>query len=181
MLAPTAVAMGLAIVLAALAAVTDSRFGTIPNWLSLPPLILSPTFYLIGLGPAYGLQSFASGLLAGIGPYLLFRREAMGGGDVKLFASLGATAGFDPLIGVRIQICAFAVAMLFALVLKALRGRLFQTLGAIVACVANRFLPPRRRLRVGDDLKTPIRMGAPILSATLLCGAPYLLRAWGAS
>lgn len=181
MLAPTAVAMGLATAIAAFAAVSDTRSGTIPNWLSLPPLILAPVVYLILLGPEYGLQSLASAFLAGVGPYVLFRREAMGGGDVKLFASLAAVAGVDPLIGVRIQVCAFVVALLFALALKARRGRLLRTFGAIAACLVNRFLPARRRLRVGDDLRTPIRMGAPVLAATLLCALPHFVRAWSDS
>ncbi len=178
MLAPTVVAMGFAIAIAAFAAISDSRFGTIPNWLSVPPLILAPASYLVGFGPEYGLQSLACAFLSGIGPYVLFRRGAMGGGDVKLFACLGAVTGFDPLIGVRIQLGAFLVAMLVALALKARRGRLLRTLGAIVASGANHFLPPRRRLQVGDELHTPIRMGAPVLSATLLCALPHFLFAW---
>ena len=170
--------IGSAIVTAVAAAVSDGRSGTIPNAITLPPITLAPLLYATTLGLEFGLQSLASGFVSGIAPYLMFRRQAMGGGDVKLFAALGALSGFDPVAGVRIQLVAFTVAMLVALSAKAWRGRLFATLAAALAMALNWVLPPRWRLRVGDELLSPIRMGSPILVATVVCSIPPLTRVW---
>jgi prepilin peptidase CpaA len=170
--------IGSAIVTAGAAAVSDGRSGTIPNSITLPPLILAPLLYAATLGLEFGLQSLLSGFASGIAPYLMFRRQAMGGGDVKLFAALGALCGFDPVAGVRIQLVAFAVAMVAALTAKAWRGRLLSTLAGVVAMALNWVLPSRWRLRVSDELMSPIRMGSPILVATVTCSIPPLTRVW---
>jgi prepilin peptidase CpaA len=170
--------IGSAIVTAGAAAVSDGRSGTIPNSITLPPMILAPLLYATTLGLEFGLQSLASALVSGIAPYLMFRRQAMGGGDVKLFAALGALCGFDPVAGVRIQLVAFTLAMLVALSAKAWRGRLFATLAAALAMVLNWVLPSRWRFRVSDELLSPIRMGSPILVATVTCSIPPLTRVW---
>ncbi|MGB5703108.1 MAG: A24 family peptidase [Polyangiales bacterium] len=175
------IAMVLAVIVAATAAVSDARSGTIPNWITLPPIAAAPLAYAVVLGLEYGLQSLASSFVSGVAPYLMFRRQAMGGGDVKLFAALGAVAGFDPLVGVRIQLTAFALAMFFALCRQAWRGRLLTTLASAAALPLNRVLPLRYQLRVTDDLRTPIRMGGAILLATVTSSLPYVPRTWGGS
>jgi len=170
--------IGSAILTAGAAAVSDGRSGTIPNSITLPPMILAPLLYTTTLGLEFGLQSIASAIASGIAPYLMFRRQAMGGGDVKLFAALGALCGFDPVAGVRIQLVSFTVAMLVALSAKAWRGRLSATLAAVLATTLNWVLPSRCRLRVGDELMSPIRMGSPILVATVACSISPLTRVW---
>jgi prepilin peptidase CpaA len=173
--------MGLAIVTAGAAAVSDARSSTIPNWITLPPIILAPLLYAITLGVDYGLQSLASAFVSGTAPYLMFRRQAMGGGDVKLFAALGALAGFDPLAGVQIQLVAFTLAMFLALCIQAWRGRLFATLASAMAVLLNGLLPSRYRLAVSDELRVPIRMGGPILLATVTSSMSHVAGVWSAS
>jgi prepilin peptidase CpaA len=111
----------------------------------------------------------------------MFRRQGMGGGDVKLFAALGAIAGFDPRVGVQIQLTAFAAAMLVALSAQAWRGRLLVTLASAVAVPLNRVLPLRYQLRVSNDLRTPVRMGGAVLLATVVCSLPHLIPVWSGS
>src|SRR5262245_30441442 len=101
----TAIAHGSALLIAAVAAVTDFRRGEIPNWLTLPPLAVAPAAYGILHGPWGALGAIAAATVAGLVPYLLFRRGAAGGGDVKLFAALGATAGLS--IGIEAELCTF--------------------------------------------------------------------------
>ena len=87
----------LAIGVVALATVTDVRSGLIPNRLTYPAVLLGLG---IGLWPHLG-PSFASSVL-GLGvtflPALaLFAIGAVGGGDVKLLAAVGALVGY-PLV-----------------------------------------------------------------------------------
>lgn len=178
-LIPTA--MGLAVLLAGASAVSDARSATIPNWITLPPIIVGPLAYAAALGFEYGLQSLASAFASGIPPYMMFRRQAIGGGDVKLFAALGAVAGFDPFAGVQIQFAAFAIALFVALSGQAWRGRLLSTLASAAAMPLNRVLPLRYQLRVSNDLRTPVRMGGAILLATVACSLPHFVRAWSGS
>jgi prepilin peptidase CpaA len=176
MLDPIPVAMGSAVTIAVAAAVSDSRSGMIPNWITLPPLLVAPFAYAAALELAYGVQSVASGLASGVAPYLMFRRGAMGGGDVKLFAAIGALAGFDPLIGVQVQLTAFSVAMFAALCRQAWRGKLLTTLASAAALPLNTVLPVRYQLRVSDQLRTTVRMGGAILLATVASALPYFAR-----
>lgn len=170
------IAPGLSLSIAAVAAISDWRSGTIPNWLTLPPIAGAPLVYGVSLGFAHALQCLAAIFLSGIGPYLLFRRGGMGGGDVKLFAAIGAATGFDPLMGLRIQFGAFATALGFALCLLAWRGKLLSALAAAATMGLGRLLP--ERLSVGKELLTPIRMGGAIFVATALNVRPFLLAEW---
>ena len=57
------IAHGLALLIAAIAAVTDFRTGEIPNWLTLPPLVAAPLAYgmMDGLWAAVASIAAASG------------------------------------------------------------------------------------------------------------------------
>lgn len=179
MLDPIPLAMGAAVTIALAAAVSDSRSGMIPNWITLPPLLVAPFAYAVALGLADGLQSVASGFASGAAPYLMFRLGAMGGGDVKLFAAIGALVGFDPLTGVQIQLTAFSLGMFAALCREAWRGTLLTTLASAAALPLNTVLPVRYQLRVSDQLKTTVRMGGAILLATAASALPHFARVSG--
>ena len=178
MFVPIPIAFGLALAIAATAAISDARTGTIPNWLTLPPIVIAPPIYALAFGIEYGMQCLAAVLASGLVPYLLFRRRAVGGGDVKLFAALGGVTGFDPLIGLQIERCAFAMAMLVALSALAWRGKLLSTVAVAGASSVNRLLPACRRLRVNETLLTPVRMGSAVFLATAACALPYLTPLW---
>jgi prepilin peptidase CpaA len=165
-----------ALALSAVAGVTDWRRGTIPNWLTLPPLLAFPLFYGAVLGPTAGAQSIFSLLACGFVPYWLFRHGGMGGGDVKLFASLGAATGFDPMLGIRIELGAFVAATLLAILPLLRGGHLAATLRRS-GLAATQMLGLRKE--VGSAPTGPcIRMGAPIFAATCISCAPLLSSFW---
>src|SRR4051812_12097721 len=92
-----------------IAAVTDARSARIPNWLTYPLLVLGPILSLFGR--AGWLPSLVLSLLGifacALVPTLLFARNAMGGGDVKLLAALGGLLG--PYAGIEVQFYSFCV------------------------------------------------------------------------
>lgn len=165
------VALTCAIAISFGAALTDVRAGIIPNCLTLPPILLAPTAYA-AFG---GIRSFGFSLLAacvcGFVPYILFRARAMGGGDVKLFAALGALHGQDLASGLRIQLLAFATAMLGVLWVHLRHRRLRTTLRCVALniCHALRRRQPFPTLE--EDGAGSLRLGGFVLVATLLQGA----------
>ena len=172
------IAMGLALVVASAAAWCDWRTGEIPNWLTLPPIAVSPLVYGFAFGIELALHSFTAALLSALVPYLLFRRGAMGGGDVKLFGALGAVTGFDLLVGIEIQLTALVVAMVAACGALAWNGVLLRTLGNALAQAFHPVLPARLRQGRCAALSTRVRMGGAILVATAILTGPYLASAW---
>jgi len=178
--AATLIAESLALGVAAVAAICDWRRGEIPNWLTLPSLFSAPFVYGLAFGIEYALHSLAAGFLSALVPYLLFRRGAMGGGDVKLFGALGAITGFDVLAGIEIQLVALIVAVVGACGALAWRGALLRTFGNALVLTLNPVLPARWRQDPCDALHTPVRMGGPIFLATGVFAAPHLALAWSA-
>lgn len=172
------IAASLALCVAAIAAFFDWRRGEIPNWLTLPVFLLAPSSYGLAFGIEYALQSLAAGLLGGLVPYLLFRRGAMGGGDVKLLAAVGALMGFDLLLGVEIQMAAFVAALGVASAALAWKGALTATIKNALTVALGPVLPLRWRREPCTELAAPIRMGAPVFIATGFFAAPHLLLAW---
>ena len=173
----TEIAQSAVLLISAIAAVTDIRTGSIPNWLTLPPLAAAPVAYLILYGPWGLLGCVVAAVVCGLVPYLLFRRGAAGGGDVKLLAAIGAVAGLD--IGVEAQLITFMAAALFSLGRLAWRGKLFHTLYASTFLGLNPILPRRWRREVAPELMTMVRLGGFVLVGTavaLLLRHPVL---WG--
>lgn len=164
----TPIAIGVAVIVAGVAAVTDLRSGTIPNWLTLPVLVASPLVYGVVSGPAPAIRSVGAALVCGLGPYLMFRLHSMGGGDVKLLAALGAVTGLDVRIGLQIQGLAFVVALVFTAGWLVSRGELVRRLSGVLASAVNGLLPGRRRIAVEPMPPRTVRMGVPILTATAL-------------
>ena len=150
----------------AIAATTDVRSGLIPNWLTLPALVAAPALHAF-LGDEGALQASLLGIaMCGLAPYLLFRAGALGGGDVKLFAAIGAIAG--PALGLEAQILGLTAAAVYVL------GRLAwrRTLGAVLRragrILVNPLLPPTRRRPVAHEELTEVRLGASIFVGTTL-------------
>lgn len=77
----------------AVAAVYDSRFRRIPNWLNLSGLILGLGLNIFCFGPHGAVRSL-EGLALAVAVYLpLYLLRGMGAGDVKLMAAVGSLAG----------------------------------------------------------------------------------------
>jgi prepilin peptidase CpaA len=151
-----------------IAAVTDFRTGLIPNWLTLPALALAIALHGAFLGaPAAGLSALGA-VICGATPLLFFRLGAMGGGDVKLFAALGAIAG--PGLGLEIQLLSMTAAFIYGLCLMTYRGQLLHTLRNVGRVFIGIFWPPARARREGQDPPelTSLRIGAAIFAGVAL-------------
>src|SRR5215467_6431570 len=125
---PGSEALLLAIVLAA--AVYDVRFRRIPNWLNVTGVVLGLTlnsFLYQGISPNVfgfaGLFFALKGLgLAFIVYVFLYALRAMGAGDVKLMAAVGAIVGWEDWFGIFVVTA--IVGGIMALLLVIMRGRL---------------------------------------------------------
>jgi len=158
-----------------IASVTDVRSQRIPNWLTFPALILAPIAYAI----AFRLDGLAASLLGvlgcGIIPYVVFQKNGMGGGDVKLFAAIGAVAGFG--VGIEAEFYAVIFAAAFAFLKLARQRRVLRTFGSTFYLALNPVLPRPWRRRVARETMTRTRLGAPIFVGAALA---ILLRVWPA-
>lgn len=117
----------LLLVLVGVAAIYDVRYRRIPNWLTLSGVVsgLALNTFIYRGWP--GLRLSLAGLATGLGIYLaLYLLRAMGAGDVKLMAAVGALVGAQDWFGIFV-ITAIAGAFA-AMVLVIMRGRLKKTM-----------------------------------------------------
>jgi prepilin peptidase CpaA len=151
---------GIATTIAAVAAVTDWRTGRIPNWLTLPFLLIGPAMH----AGARGIEGAALSILGIVAcaavPYLLFRKGAIGGGDVKLFAAAGGLVGAG--VGIEAQFLAFIFAAFLALIKLAWDGRLLRTLQNALFVGINPIIPKTWRKHIEPEALTTIRLGVAI-------------------
>jgi prepilin peptidase CpaA len=155
--------LSLAVAAVAIAAFTDVRRGIIPNAITLPLLSLGVAVHGIASGPAGLGWALVGALASGLIPYLAFRTGGMGGGDVKLFAGLGAVLGFAA--GIEVVFVATVVAAVQALIMLAVKGQLGPTLRNTGRLLVRPFT--RNREPVPTTSLTELRMGPAILLATL--------------
>ena len=158
----------IAILLSVAACVTDLRTGRIPNWLTLPVVGISPVLFAILQGRIGAVLSLFGLVLSGAVPWLLYRStqgRGIGGGDVKLFAALGALLG--PTRGLEIQLTAFGLLALFAFIVLAYRGQLLRLIGNTLRLAASPFIPRNRRQPIEAASLTEIRMGPSIALAVV--------------
>jgi prepilin peptidase CpaA len=157
--------------LVAVAAVYDLRFRRIPNWLTL-------SGWLLGVGvQTYqrgwpGAQDALLGSALGFGVYvLLFALRAMGGGDVKLMAAVGAFTG--PREWLVVFVLASLIGGAIALVAVLTKGELVRVARNIATVVWElaHLRPPHvanPELDVGNDKARTLPHGVSIAIASLL-------------
>ncbi len=156
------VPVGIALVVACVAAVTDVVEFRVRNTLTLP-LIATGLIYHAVTGGSAGFAASMAGFGFGLGvlivPWLL---GLMGAGDAKLLAGVGAWLGLQGTVATFVA--ASAVTCVYAVILIVYRGRFgeslmvikligyrFLTLGAHFGkddVVEECFADPERRLRV---------------------------------
>lgn len=154
------------VVMALIAAVTDTRSQRIPNWLTFPPMIVAPIAYGLTEGLSGAANSVAGLFACGAIPYFIFRKGGMAGGDVKFFAAMGAVVG--PSVGIEVEFWAVVAAAVISLIRLAMRKKLLRTFGATFYLALNPIMPRRYRRRVSREMMTKTRLGAPIFVGTLL-------------
>jgi prepilin peptidase CpaA len=139
------------VVLAAAAADVASR--KIPNIMTLGGLFVGLTLQVANGAVDGGLGEAIRGLAFGLGgaivcaiiPVISWRRGELGGGDVKLFAAIGALIG--PAAGFDVQAATFLISLLVLFPYRLVRH------GALRRVVANARIGVVNRLRMG---KTPL-------------------------
>jgi prepilin peptidase CpaA len=162
-----------AALVAAVAAWLDWRTGHMPNWLTLGPLALAPVAHAVAVGsvahafePAVQAAGFSvlGAIVCAAVPLALYRASAIGGGDVKLFAALGAL--LRTLIGVEAEFYAFIAAAVLSLGHLAYQGKLLRVLGNTFMLAVNPFLPRDRRREITPEMMTWARFGPAIFVGT---------------
>lgn len=149
------------------AAISDAKTGLIPNRLTLPVLAFAPLAQGLGGGSAALMGSLLAALGCALVPLLLFTRGAMGGGDLKLFAAVGALVGVQQ--GLLLQVLSYALAASGALIWLGLRGEL----GAVLASSLRLLLRRKRKPGGTADAEAQlhsIRLGPAVFAASLVLG-----------
>jgi prepilin peptidase CpaA len=165
--------LAFATALAATAAWFDWRTGHIPNRLTLLGLAAAILGHFVhgtmiggvGLGAEHAAFAVGGALFCALVPLFMHWKGAMGGGDVKLFAALGAA--LHPLAGLEAETYAFVAAMLLAPAKLAWEGRLLRTFANTVALVANPLRKKAARRPVPEAMVTWFRLGPAVLVGTV--------------
>jgi prepilin peptidase CpaA len=153
------------------AAITDMRSRIIPNWLCATG-ILAGFVLQISLHGWSGAMSASSGFGLALAIYVpLFLLRAMGGGDVKLMAAVGALAG--PNDWFAIFLLASVLGGLFAFAVLVLRSRLGTAFGNVAHILTNlsRLRAPwatRPDLDISDSRALTIPHGVAIAAGTFV-------------
>jgi prepilin peptidase CpaA len=106
------------------AAVVDLRERKIRNWLTFSMLFAGVVQSLLPFSHVGILQSLAGFAVGFAIPFVLFVLGAVGGGDVKLLAAVGAWVG--PVASFKISCLQAIIGMLIVLGQAAWQGRLFK-------------------------------------------------------
>ena len=162
------------LLIASIAAVTDYRTGRIPNWLTLPTLGLTPLLFALESGSMIPAGAAIGAILAcGIGPYLMFRCDALGGGDVKLFAALGGLGGIS--VGLELMMFSLCVALILSLVLLFRTGQVRQLMANLLRVFRNLCLRQSKRAHIQPAQLHSLRLAPAIFLGTLwTLGSPLV-------
>lgn len=164
------------LLLAVVAAVTDVRKGEIPNWLTFPALLAAPIAHGWAGGLGGLLNSLIGMLVCSLVPLAVFYRGGMAGGDVKLFAAIGAVGGLY--LGLEAQFLSLVVASIYAIGQLSWNGKLATTLGNSLFLGLNPVLPRKWRRTIAPELMHRIRLGAAILCGAAIAIAGHHREIW---
>jgi prepilin peptidase CpaA len=176
------VLLGSACLVTFVAALVDYRTGLIPNYLTVPLVAIGIPAHIIALrlvSPQANLWILAADAVLGVlvcalVPFLLWRTGGMGGGDLKLFAALGALLGVRA--GLEIQLVAFTAAALLVPAVLAYRGKLWQVIKNTGRILVNPFIPAHKREALPSEVLHEVRFGPAIFAAAALVTCARLWR-----
>jgi prepilin peptidase CpaA len=146
----------------AVSAATDALRGRIPNIITLPAIGLGLAFHA-ALGRASLLLSIVGLVVAASLPWFLRRMtrgQAIGGGDVKLFAALGALLG--PVAGLEVELSSFILLGVFAMLRLTFEGQLGPVVVNAGFLLVNPLLPQRFRRALEPQALTEMRLGPAV-------------------
>jgi len=154
-----------ATVLLAVSAYWDLRYRKIPNWATLPAIVLG--LGLNGLLHGWsGMRASGLGLLIGFGALLvLFVLSWMGGGDVKLMAAVGALTGYPFVVSALFY--SLVVGVVIGVAMLIWNRKTLRTFTNIFYVVGSRVSPliPKRNINPEETQKLPF--GLAIVLGTL--------------
>ncbi len=149
------------IALILIAAVYDVLYRRIPNWLTISGMLtgLALNSFIYRGWP--GLRLSLTGLAVGFAAYfILYSLRAMGAGDVKLMAAVGALVGVGDWFG--IFLITAIVGGIAGLTMVAMRGRLRKTLWNVGFILSEmRHGRPAYVGREELDVRNPGSVGLP--------------------
>jgi len=169
------VVLVVAVAVSAIAGWLDWRRGEIPNWLTYGALVLAPLLHVIRMlasrepmeaALAEGGFSIGGALLCALVPALLYRQGAIGGGDLKLLAAIGAM--LQPMLGVEAEMYGFFAAALVAPARLAYEGKLIATLKNAGTILMNLFLPKAKQRPVEESALSWFRLGPALFLGVAL-------------
>lgn len=164
-----------AIGVAALAAFFDWRRGEIPNWLTYGALVFGPVLHVLRMLVAHenvnyalteGGYSIVGAIVCALVPAMLYRQGAIGGGDLKLLAGLGAL--LQTMMGIEAEMYGFFAAALVAPAVLAYQGKLISTLKNALAIFANMFMPKAKQRPVEEAALSWFRLGPALFFGVAL-------------
>jgi prepilin peptidase CpaA len=157
--APVVTAALIAVVFTA--AAFDVRYRRIPNWLSVCGVVLGIGLNASVYGGLPGVAFALKGMALGFSIYfVLYALHAMGAGDVKLMAAVGALVGWQDWVGVF-----FAASILggiLALIVVVRRGRVRRTFRNVAFILSQMMrLRPAHLAREELDVRSPQAVSLP--------------------
>ena len=157
-----------ALAVAIAAAVIDVQQHRIPNWLTYPAIVMGLLLRVCFFG-RHGLLTAVGGcLLAGGIVFVFYAVRAMGAGDLKLLAALGAIVG--PHYVVTILLTTAIAGGVFALIYVAYRGRIrstFSNVGTVMKFHVTGGLQTHPELNLDNPEALRMPYGLAIAAGTL--------------
>ncbi|HYQ14984.1 MAG TPA: A24 family peptidase, partial [Polyangiaceae bacterium] len=98
-------------------------------------------------------------------PFLLWKKNALGGGDLKLLVAVGALLG--PMLGLQVQLYSFLIALIIAPAQLAYRGKLLGTLKNAGSMLINPLRQKSRRIELPPAALSEFRFGPAIFLAAV--------------
>ncbi len=149
---------------------TDIRRGKIYDWLTLPAIFLGLAIHFIAGGIGEPLLYSLIGAVVGGGVFWVFYLfNAVGGGDVKLMAAIGALMGFRFTVSALVVIS--IVGAFMALLVLVFRRRLLQGLKE-----SARTMFFIRKRRVEESARITIPYGVAIAAGSFVTWVLMFLR-----
>jgi len=165
--------------LLAWAALVDLRSRLIPNWLTFTLILSGIIVNFSFAGPITAGQAFL-GFLVGFGlPLALFILGAIGGGDVKLLAGVGAWMGPEVVVRVfAIAALVGAIIVLFQAIYQG-RGRVLMRNSAVLAVnMAHMGDVGLDHVRATGQSSRSVERPLPYAVPVLIAMAILLARSW---
>ena len=163
-----------AVLLALIAGWTDFRSKRIPNWLTVPGLLVGVAMNVVFSGWS-GLKAGLLGVGLGLVlllPFVLLR--SLGAGDWKLAGALGAFTG--PSVLVDLLLASVFVAGVMAVILVIYKGRVRETMrniGHILISLVT-FQLPGDRVSLDNPESTRVPYGVALSFTVVLYGVAHM-------